>query len=125
MDGWGDGTVHHYEYLNVFHNDTVSVVFSGFVPVPIETSGSTSSAQSVKLSSQIKIDNGPTWNVLVDTGLVPVASLNDIFAGTRQYFSPAVTGGGFAMDFERQITVTPDVGLGVYQNVGNITISRD
>ena len=61
----------------------------------------------------------------MDTGLVPIGSLNSMFSGSGRPFTTNSTGGGMAIEFTRQINVKPENGQGVYENVGMIKVSRN
>ena len=124
VTGWGSGVSIHRNFINIYHSDTLTLVFSGFAN-PTKIQGSVTGSQSVALSSELKIYNEEAWTNLFDTGLVPISSLNDIFAAGAQSFTPTATGGGMAIEFIRQIAVTADVGPGVYQNAGSITVTRN
>lgn len=124
VTGWGSGVSTHRNYIYIYHSDAVSLVFSDFAN-PVKIQGSITGSQSVNLSSELRIFNENAWTQLFDTGLVPIASLNDIFGAGRQSFAPGATGGGMAIEFIRQISVTPEVGPGVYENAGNIKVIRN
>jgi hypothetical protein len=123
VTGWGAGVSAHKQHIYVYHSDTVAITFSGF-DNPVKTSGTGTGAQSIAVTSEVKVFNENTDALLFDTGMVPLFSLNTIFAGPARSFTPGSTSGGMAIEFLRQINVTPDVGPGTYQNVGLITIAR-
>ena len=124
VTGWGSGSSSHHVFIYVYHSDTVSIVFSGF-DNPTKTQGTITGSQSIDLSARLQVYNEDAWTQLMDTGLVPIGSLNSMFSGSGRPFTTNSTGGGMAIEFTRQINVKPENGQGVYENVGMIKVSRN
>jgi hypothetical protein len=124
VDGWGVGQDSEVNSIRFYHNETLSLQLAGFAN-PAKVSGTQTGNQAVTLSGEMQFFNDATKTSLYDSGMVPIAQLNGMFQPSGPSFGSLATGGVMRLDFGRQISLTPDVGPGTYQNVGTITVIRN
>ena len=124
VDGWGSGDDSRDEIVKFYHNEGLTLSFSNFAN-PAKISGGTSGAQSVGLKGRLQFKNDATSASLFDSGLVDIGNLNSLFTPAGPNFDVASSGGVLNMGFTRKIAITPQVGPGVYENTGTITVIRN
>ena len=124
VDGWGTGIDTKVESLRFFHNETLTLDLEKF-DNPMKISGTKTGAQAVTLEGQLSFVNETTGAALWDSGMVEVLKLNEIFNPSGPHFEVGYTGGLLKLDFSRKITINPEVGPGVYENVGLIKVIRN
>lgn len=124
VDGWGSGKDEMTESLFFFHNETLTLDFEKF-DNPAKTSGTTTGAQSVILEGGLSFYNDQADEQIYSSGLMPAKDLNGAFEPSGPSFEVDFTGGLMRLDLTRRITITPNVGPGVYENVGVITVIRN
>jgi hypothetical protein len=124
VDGWGVGTDTQVNSISFYHNETLSLQLSNFAN-PAKVTGTATGAQAVNLSGELHFFNNATSTSLYDSGMIAIASLNGLFQPSGPSFDAHSTGGVMRLDFSRQISITPEVGPGTYQNIGTITVSRN
>jgi len=108
VQGWGTGTNSQTNTIRIYHNGTLTLQFSQFG----------------NAKKQSGTNTGKQW-IDVDSGLVESTHVNSLFSSSGPQFDCAATGGVLRLDFSRTISLTPDNGPGVYQNIGTITVSRN
>ena len=124
VKGWGTGINSQTNTIRFYHNGTLTLQFAQF-DNPKKTSGTVTGSQSVLLSGEMKFYADKTMKLLFDTKLIPITSFNQMTGSNGLQFNANQTAGVLRADFTKQITVTPDVGPGKYQNIGLISVSRN
>jgi hypothetical protein len=124
VDGWGVGQDTELNSIFFYHNESLSLQLANFAN-PAKVTGTQTGDQAILLSGELAFYNNATSTSLYDSGMVGIAALNGMFQPSGPTFGAAATGGVMRMDFSRQISITPSVGPGTYQNVGTITVSRN
>lgn len=124
VDGWGSGEDTQTESIKFFHNETLTLDFEDFAN-PKKVSGTQTGAQVVQLSARMSFVNDDNGKGLFDTDFVPAPRLNSIFDPSGPNFEVSGSGGVLRLDFTRRIQISPEVGPGVYENVGIIKVIRN
>ena len=124
VDGWGVGSDTQVNSIRFYHNESLTLQLASF-DNPAKVSGTQNGAQAVQLQGELNFFNDATNTSLYDSGMVGIASLNGMFQPSGPHFDAKATGGVMRLDFGRQISITPEVGPGTYQNVGTITVIRN
>jgi hypothetical protein len=124
VDGWGAGVDAQTESIKFFHNETLTLDFEDF-DNPGKVSGTNTGAQAVDLEARLEFLNDATNKALFDSSFVEARKLNSMFNPSGPNFEVSGTGGVLRLQFTRRITVSPEVGPGVYENVGTIKIIRN
>lgn len=124
VDGWGTGVDTRVELLRFFHNETLTLDLEYFGN-PKKVAGTQTGGQEVNLEAQLAFFNDQTGKTIFDSEMVPAEKLNGIFNPSGPSFEVAATGGLMRLDLGRKISINPEVGPGLYQNVGLITVIRN
>lgn len=124
VSGWGVGADTESDIVTFYHSETISFQFSQF-DNPQKISGAKTGAQTISLQGQVQLYNSNTLDLLFDSGMLPIASLTTVFQPSGPIFTAKETGGIMRMNFSRQLSITPDVGPGEYENDGIITVIRN
>jgi len=124
IDGWGVGSDKQTNSIRFYHNETLTLQLDGFGDVT-KTSGTGTGTKTIAMQADLSFVNDATGKQLFDSSLVPAAKLNGMFQPSGPHFDALTTGGVMRLDFTKQISITPEVGPGTYQNVGTITIIRN
>ncbi len=124
VNGWGKGSDTEVNQIKFYHTETLTLVCDAF-DNPEKIQGTRTGAQSIALRGQFGLYNDKTGARIYDSGMVPIDNLNEMFTASGPNFQVAQTNGVLRLQFGRQITITPTVGPGVYENVGKITIVRN
>jgi hypothetical protein len=124
VQGWGTGTNSQTNTIRIYHNGTLTLQFSQFGNAK-KQSGTNTGKQWIDVQSRLQLYNNATMASLFDSGLVESTHVNSLFSSSGPQFDCAATGGVLRLDFSRTISLTPDNGPGVYQNIGTITVSRN
>lgn len=124
VDGWGAGEDSKLETIRFYHNEGLTLAMSSFANA-VKTSGGAAGAQSIALKGQMVFSNDTSGVSLFDSGLVDVADFNTAFTPAGPNFDSTSTGGILKLAFSRKIILTANVGPGVYENTGTITVIRN
>jgi hypothetical protein len=124
VDGWGTGQNLQINSIMFYHSETLSFQFEGFADAA-KISGTSTGAVKVKLRAQVQLYNNADNGLLFDSGLMKAVYINSVFQASGPSFGPKLTSGVMRMDFARAADITDDVGPGLYQNVGTITVVRN
>lgn len=124
VDGWGSGVDTRTETLRFYHNETLTLDLEQFNN-PNKVSGTKTGSQAIDLMGQLQFVHDQKGSELWDSGMLPIADLNKIFNPSGPHFEVGYTGGLLRVDFSRKISINPEVGPGVYENVGVIKVIRN
>jgi hypothetical protein len=124
VDGWGSGTDSRTESLRFYHNETLTLDLEQF-DNPNKVSGTTTGSQAIDLSGRLRFVHDQKETELWDSGMLPISDLNGMFNPSGPHFEVGYTGGLLRLDFSRKISINPEVGPGVYENVGVIKVIRN
>jgi len=124
VSGWGVGSNTQSSRLQIFHDETISILLAGF-DNPLKSTGTKNGKQTVDMRGQLRLWSGISGALLVDTGLVNAPDLNGLGLAEFKAIDPGMTGGLSILELSRTIDLTPDDGPGVYTNIGTISISRN
>jgi hypothetical protein len=127
IDGWGNKKLQlPTEYLDIYHNESLSFSFSGFNN-PITAGGNPNNVggsaiqSNIEQESQIAGITGQNGDTLWD-------SPNGFSTGLNTFVPPAVSpaddGGYMRLKVDRWLQPFGSTGPGVYTNTGQITITR-
>jgi len=124
VDGWGSGTDTKSEIIRFFHNETLTLDLEDFAN-PKKVSGTSTGAQSVGLEAELMFFNDATDKQIYASGMLSAEDLNTTFNPSGPHFDVDFTDGLMRLDLSRKITIAPNVGPGVYENVGVIKVIRN
>lgn len=124
VNGWGTGTDTRTETVMVYHDETLTLDFEDFGR-PKKKSGTKTGAQEVGLGIQVKFANAQKKSTIFSTGMVEASDVNGVFNPSGPSFGAGATDGLMQIDITRRITINPNVGPGVYENLGLIKVIRN
>jgi hypothetical protein len=124
VDGWGTGIDSQTESIRFFHNETLTLDLENFGN-PTKIKGTETGDQEVQLEAELSFFNEQLGEKLWNSGMVPAEKLNGIFNPAGPSFQVAQTGGLLRVDLGRKISIKPEVGPGIYENVGVISVNRN
>jgi hypothetical protein len=124
VDGWGTGTDSKTESIRFYHNETLTLDLEEFNN-PQKISGTKTGAQAIDLQAELAFFNDQNKKQVYTSGMVDAKKLNEIFQPSGPNFEVDFTGGLMRLDLSRKISISPNVGPGVYENVGIVKVIRN
>jgi hypothetical protein len=132
IDGWGSGSFSQTENVDIYHNEYLTLSFSGFADLNNPTPGAGQANLPTKFQFQaVRGDDIPfrtPGQVLSDTTLVNGTTLNgtSLVIDPSEYPTnvPPTSGGHAVLKITRELDPVAANGPGTYSNTGVLTITR-
>ena len=124
ISGWGTGEDIHASSIRIYHNESVTLVLNHFADLA-KVSGTSAGAQSISMQGQLRFFYDQSGSPVYDSGILNATALNGAFQLDGPTLDARSKTGSIRVEFSRKVTITPDVGPGLYQSTGTITVIRN